>query len=96
MLAVSSLDDDRSVLQDRVAARLADPDYKAFPERAFLIHLTAWDVNCPQHITPRFTPEELKPQLQQLIDRITELETELSRLRADSANQMNPVGEELR
>ena len=34
-------------------ARLADPDYAAEPERAFLIHVEAWDANCPQHIAPR-------------------------------------------
>ena len=39
--------------------RLADEDYEGRPERAFLFHLEAWDVNCPQHITPRYTVEEI-------------------------------------
>ena len=34
---------------------LALPGYKAKPERALLVHLEAFDWNCPQHITPRFT-----------------------------------------
>ncbi len=33
--------------------KLIDPDYKARPERALIFHVEAWDVNCPQHITPR-------------------------------------------
>ena len=65
-------------------ARLADPGYDAKLERAFLIHLEAWDVNCPQHITPRFTSQELKPRIQKLLDRIAELESELSRTRLDT------------
>ncbi len=39
--------------------KLADNEYKANIERAFLIHIEAWDRNCPQHITPRYTEEEL-------------------------------------
>ena len=39
--------------------RLSDPAYGATVERALVFHLEAWDVNCPQHITPRFTEEEL-------------------------------------
>ena len=39
-------------------AGLVDADYEARPERALVFHVEAWDVNCPQHITPRFTQEE--------------------------------------
>jgi predicted pyridoxine 5'-phosphate oxidase superfamily flavin-nucleotide-binding protein len=39
-------------------SRLVDSDYDARPERALVFHVEAWDVNCPQHITPRFTDEE--------------------------------------
>ncbi len=39
--------------------KLADSEYKANIERAFLIHVEAWDRNCPQHITPRYSEEEL-------------------------------------
>lgn len=40
-------------------ARVADPDYAGRPERVLLLHVDAWDVNCKQHITPRFTVEQL-------------------------------------
>ena len=40
-------------------ARVSDPDYAARPQRALVFHVKAWDVNCTQHITPRYTAEEL-------------------------------------
>ena len=62
--------------------RLADPDYPGGPERAILLTVEAWDVNCPQHITPRFTAEDLAPGIGQLKARIQELEAEVARLKA--------------
>ncbi len=62
--------------------RLADPDYPGKPERAILFTIEAWDVNCPQHITPRFTEEDLAPGIGRLKARIAELETEVARLKA--------------
>jgi predicted pyridoxine 5'-phosphate oxidase superfamily flavin-nucleotide-binding protein len=38
---------------------VADPDYGATLERAIVLEIEAWDANCPQHITPRYTVEEL-------------------------------------
>lgn len=40
-------------------ARLEDEGYRARVERIVLFHVVAFDWNCPQHITPRFTEEEL-------------------------------------
>mgnify|MGYP001820200366 FL=1 len=40
-------------------ALLEDADYPAQVERAFVIQVEAFDWNCPQHITPRFTETEL-------------------------------------
>ncbi len=40
-------------------ARLAVPAYKAKIERGFVIEVEAFDWNCSQHITPRFTAGEL-------------------------------------
>lgn len=36
-------------------AKLEVSDYRARVERGFLIHIEAFDWNCPQHITPRYT-----------------------------------------
>ncbi len=64
-----------------VLARVHDPDYGAQPERAIRFTIDAWDVNCPQHITPRYSEEDLRSMLQQLHDRLAELEEENRRLR---------------
>ena len=58
-------------------ARLMPEGYDAAPERAIRIHVEAWDMNCNQHITPRFTEHELKPGLDALAQRIAKLETRL-------------------
>jgi ferredoxin-NADP reductase len=47
-------------------ARLADPDYPAQIERAFLIAVEGFDWNCPAHITPRFTETEVSAMLSEL------------------------------
>ncbi|HEY0106527.1 MAG TPA: pyridoxamine 5'-phosphate oxidase family protein [Rhizomicrobium sp.] len=64
-----------------LAARLADPAYKAHPERAFVLHLDAFDWNCPQHITPRFTQAEIAAMLQPTLTRLAALEAENKALR---------------
>ena len=46
--------------ESEVLEAVADPDYDAAPERAIVFHVDAWDRNCPQHITPRYTVEELQ------------------------------------
>ena len=50
-------------------------------ERAILIHVEAFDWNCPQHITPRYTLEELQPSLDALQQRLATLEAENAALR---------------
>ena len=39
--------------------RLVDPGYRARPERAILFTIEAWDMNCSQHITERYTQGEI-------------------------------------
>ncbi len=62
---------------DKLLNLLKDDDYNAVIERAMIINLKAWDVNCPQHITPRYTLEELEPQIGELKERIKELKIKL-------------------
>ncbi len=47
------VEDDQELL-----TQLVDPEYTARPERALVFTVKAWDLNCPQHITPRYTVEE--------------------------------------
>ena len=65
------IEDDPALL-----SRVADPYYKARLARVLVFHVKAWDVNCTQHIQQRFTPEEFEPVVQELRDRIAELESQ--------------------
>ena len=50
-------------------------------ERVILIHVEAFDWNCPQHITPRYTMEELEDVLSPIRERLNKLEAENADLR---------------
>ena len=51
-------------LEDReILERLALPDYRATVERGFVITVDAFDWNCPQHITPRYTEAEFAARM---------------------------------
>ena len=67
-----------SALKDRpeLAEKLATPGYKAKIERALIFHLEAFDWNCPQHITPRFTESELAEVVDPVRTQIATLERE--------------------
>ncbi len=65
------VEDDPELLE-----KLNDPEYGSVPERVFLFHVYAWDQNCPQHIKPRFTEEEIGETVESLRTRIRQLEAE--------------------
>jgi hypothetical protein len=65
-----------------LAAQLSHPGYRARPERAILLHLEAFDWNCPQHITPRFTEAEITEAVAPLQASLAALEAENAALRA--------------
>ena len=71
---------DKSAVPEFIA-RLETPGYKAKIERAMILHVEAFDWNCPQHITPRYTVDEIKGMLAPLNEYITKLETEISELK---------------
>jgi predicted pyridoxine 5'-phosphate oxidase superfamily flavin-nucleotide-binding protein len=54
-------------------------------ERAIVIHVEAFDWNCQQHITPRFTQEEMEEMLVPMRRRIAALEAENERLRGKAS-----------
>ncbi|CAC9974591.1 pyridoxamine 5'-phosphate oxidase family protein [Flavobacterium panici] len=65
---------------------LKPEDYKFRPERMMVFEIQAYDWNCPQHITPRYTTEEIeqallpqKKYISDLENRVKELELELSK-----------------
>ena len=63
--------------------RLMPANYRARPEQAILFTLTAWDVNCPQHIPQRFEAADVQAAIESRDRRIAALEAEVARLRRD-------------
>ena len=82
-----AVEDDPALL-----ARLADPGYRARPERAILFTVEAWDVNCSQHITARFSEEEIVGATVVMRERIAALEAENAQLRAAAAARPGVAG----
>ena len=68
-----------------LAEKLDIPGYKTKIERAVLFHLEAFDWNCQQHITPRFTEAEIAQAVAPMRARLTALEAENGVLRAKLA-----------
>lgn len=58
-------------------SRLEMSDYRARVERGLLIRVEGFDWNCPQHITERFTREDVQSMTEAMQTRIAELEKEL-------------------
>src|SRR5262249_19874207 len=82
------IEDDPALL-----ARLSDAGYRARPERAILFTVDAWNSNCSQHITARFTEAEIMEATTLLRERIAALEAENARLRAGASNPATePIG----
>lgn len=63
--------------------KLVDVNYEATIERAVILHVKAFDWNCPQHITPRYTIEEIRGMVQPLHEYIAKLEEEIEILKTE-------------
>jgi predicted pyridoxine 5'-phosphate oxidase superfamily flavin-nucleotide-binding protein len=61
--------------------RLMPEGYRARPEQVVLFTVTAWDVNCPQHIPQRFDADDVRAAIDSRDQRIAALESEVERLR---------------
>ena len=61
--------------------RVTDEGYRGKPERAFVFTISAWDINCPQHIKPRWAEGEIAPLVEDLRSLTKSLEEENQRLR---------------
>ena len=64
-------------------AKLGVADHRARIERGFLIAVEAFDWNCPQHITPRFTLAQVEASTAPLRERVAELEAQLMKVLPD-------------
>jgi hypothetical protein len=56
---VIDADEDSALLK-----KLEDPNYNANIERLVLFNIKAYDWNCSQHITPRYTTEEIAGEIE--------------------------------
>lgn len=72
-------------------AKLRVPGEKTPAERAIVIRVEGFDWNCPQHITPRYTQEELAGTLEPVRKRMEALEAENARLRTLVGETAKPV-----
>ena len=57
-------------------AQLEVPSYRARVERGIIIHVEAYDWNCPQHITPRYTKAEVEKLIAPLLGEINALKSQ--------------------
>ncbi|MBE0580093.1 pyridoxamine 5'-phosphate oxidase family protein [Devosia sp.] len=81
-LDVVALDADQAL-----AAQVTIPGYKAAQERILKLRLEAFDWNCPQHITPRFTEAEIAVAVNSLSERVAALQAANDTLRAQLAQR---------
>jgi uncharacterized protein len=65
-----------------IIAKVSVPGYRAKVERALVFRLDAFDWNCPQHITPRFTMADIEEGVSALQQKIASLEAENAALKA--------------
>lgn len=61
--------------------KLEVPSYRARVERAMILHVEAFDWNCPQHITPKFTADEIEIVNQPIYEHVERLEQEIAELK---------------
>jgi predicted pyridoxine 5'-phosphate oxidase superfamily flavin-nucleotide-binding protein len=70
------IEDDQPLIDE-----LFDHGYRARPQRAILFTIEAWDVNCSQHITARFTQAEISEATQALQVHLAQLQAENAELK---------------
>ena len=72
--------------------KVHDPEYKAFTERVYVIHIEAFDWNCQQHIIPRYPEEEIREAVAPAENRMRELEQENEKLRKELSREAKKNG----
>jgi len=62
--------------------QLVEPEMASKVERLFLIDVVAYDWNCSQHITPRYTAEQVERIMRPVQQRVAELTEQVQQLQA--------------
>lgn len=75
-VAIKSVEEEPEII-----ARFAALSYDAAIERVFIATIAALDWNCPQHITPRFSAEEMQPIIGPILEEVEALRAEIERLK---------------
>ncbi len=70
--------------------QLADPDYPARVERAIIIDIDAWSMNCHQHIPRKFDAVDVEAAIATLENRVATLKAENAMLRDQLAGCAAP------
>ncbi|MFP8903757.1 pyridoxamine 5'-phosphate oxidase family protein [Streptomyces atacamensis] len=71
-------------------ARLYPAGVRSPAERLIVVDVEAYDWNCPQHITPRYTAEEVERAVEPLRRRLEQLERENAALRGGAPASVPP------
>lgn len=85
---IVGLEDDPDLVNSLMSA-----DYKAVPERIYIIDVIGFDWNCPQHIMRRFTEAEIASEIAPLTAELDQLRAEVARLRASQPNSTPNQGQ---
>ncbi|MEJ7586700.1 MAG: hypothetical protein WKI04_03970 [Ferruginibacter sp.] len=56
-------------------------EYKYNAERMMMLHLESYDWNCPQHITPRYTMEDIEAAFVSQREYVAKLENDVKELK---------------
>ncbi len=80
---------------EELNSRLRDPQYAGKVERAVLFHVEAWDANCPQHIHRRLPADVVESTITALKKKISDLQSEVARLRSENMEASDAVRQHL-
>ncbi|MSP27743.1 MAG: pyridoxamine 5'-phosphate oxidase [Methylococcales bacterium] len=61
-------------------AQLEVPSYRARVERGIIIQVEAYDWNCPQHITPRYSTAEVEQLIAPVLEENSRLKSQIAQL----------------
>lgn len=79
---IIEIDENHKLYED-----LRPQDYKFKPERMMIFHIKAYDWNCPQHITPKYSIEEIQELFEPQKEYIKTLEQEVRSLKEKLFNK---------
>ena len=77
---IELVDNSNKELMKKLEAASERNGYRGQVERGFIIHIEGFDWNCPQHITPRFSEDEIEKAIAPLLAENAALKKQLAEL----------------